>query len=258
MSAQNTLAAKLRSLHVPGKPILFTNVYDGASARAIAALPQTKALASASYAIAVAAGLADEDLTLDINLAGVRAIAIVAKEHGLPLTADFQDGYGEQLEEGIQKLLDLGVVGINLEDYDKTAKKMIPISEATERVRRVLAVAKNHGVPDFVVNARSDTLLHEGQVSDAIERGKAYLAAGATTAFVWGSPSRGGITKSEVVELVNGLEGRLNVILNTGAGGLPVSELAKIGVARISMGPALQFVAMKAYADAAEKLLLSQ
>src|SRR5271169_2721476 len=124
MSAQNTLATTLRSLHIPGRPIILTNVYDAVSARAIAAIKGTQALATASYAVAAAAGLADKEMTLETNLAAVRAIAPVAKEYGLPLTIDWQDGYGERLEEGIEKLLDLGVVGINLEDCNKETEKL--------------------------------------------------------------------------------------------------------------------------------------
>lgn len=58
-------------------------------------------------------------MTLETNVAAVRAIALVAKEYGLPLTADWQDGYGDKLEEGMAKLLDVRVVGINLEDSDR-------------------------------------------------------------------------------------------------------------------------------------------
>jgi 2-methylisocitrate lyase-like PEP mutase family enzyme len=60
MSSQplNTLAQRLKALHAPGKPLVLTNVWDAMSASAIAALPGTKALATASAAIAAASGLA--------------------------------------------------------------------------------------------------------------------------------------------------------------------------------------------------------
>jgi 2-methylisocitrate lyase-like PEP mutase family enzyme len=256
MSTQSTLATTLRSLHTPGTPIILTNVYDAASARAIAALKGTQALATASYAVAAAAGFADKELTLETNLAAVRAIAPVAKEHSLPLTVDWQDGYGERLEEGIEKLLDLGVVGINLEDCDGETQKLYPTEEAVARVKRVLAVAEKRSVLDFVVNARTDVLLKGGLIDEAIARGKAYLAAGATTVFVLGG-SRG-ITRSEVEQLTRAFNGKLNFGLRIGPGYLTVKELADIGVARLSIGPQLQLIGMKAIADEAEKLLLSR
>ena len=110
----------------------------------------------------------------------------VAKQSGLPLTVDFQDGYGNRLKEGIEKLLAHGVVSINLEDFDRVTDKLLPIEKAAERVELVLTVAKKHGVDDFVVNARADPLLHGGTIPECIARGKAYLAAGATTVFVFG------------------------------------------------------------------------
>jgi 2-methylisocitrate lyase-like PEP mutase family enzyme len=258
MPAQSTLATTLRHFHIPGKPILLTNVYDAVSARAVAALPSTQALATASYAVAAAAGFKDDDMTLETNLTAVRAVLGVAKEYGLPLTVDWQDGYGDRLEEGIEKLLQLGVVGINLEDCDKDSQKMMPITVAAERVKRVLAAARAAGVNDFVVNARTDALVHDGSLADAIERGKAYLNAGATTVFVWGGSVRGGVTREEVKKLVDAFEGKLNVSLKMGAGGLSVKDLTKIGVARISIGPALQFLAMKTFGDEAEKLLATR
>lgn len=258
MTSQNTLAKTLRGLHIPGKPIILTNIYDAVSARAVAPLPGTQALATASFAVAAAAGHSDDDLTLEANLAAVRAIAPVAEEYKLPLTIDWQDGYGERLEEGIGMLLGLGVVGINLEDCDNAARKMYPVDEAVARVKRVLAVAEQHGVPDFVVNARTDALLHGRPLSEAISRGKSYLAAGATTVFVWGGPVRGGITKDEVEQLTTAFDGKLNVSLKIGQGYLTVKQLENIGVARLSVGPALQIISMKALADEAEKLLSSR
>jgi len=116
MTTLNTLAIVLRRLHVPGKPLILTNVYDAVSARAIADLPATQALATASYALVLVAGVTDDDMTLETNLNAVRAVSRAAKEFGLPLTVDWQDGYGDRLEEGIEMLLQFGVVGINLED----------------------------------------------------------------------------------------------------------------------------------------------
>jgi 2-methylisocitrate lyase-like PEP mutase family enzyme len=257
MATQAALATTFRSLHIPTKPIILTNIYDAPSATAIASLPQTVALATASYAVAASSGLPDDALTLSANLAAVRAIAAIAQKHNLPLTVDFQDGYGEALEEGVRQLLELGVVGINLEDHDR-GRGMFGLEEAAGRVRRVLDVAGRYGVSDFVVNARADVLLHGGSIAEAVERGKAYLAAGATTVFVLGGSARGGIMRDEYKELATAFEGRLNVGLSLQPGSITVKELADIGVARISIGPQLQFAAMKALAEQAEKLLQSR
>lgn len=255
MSAQNTVAKAFRSLHIPGKPIILTNVYDAPSGNVVASLPKVKALATASYAVAAAAGIDDDDMTLETNLAAVRAIAPIARKYRIPLTVDWQDGYGDRLEEGIAAIIQVGVVGINLEDCNKAKQKMYTEVEAVQRITRALETAKKQGVPEFVVNARTDALIHNGTLSEAISRGKAYLEAGATTVFVWGGSIRGGITKEEVKKLVQALGGRLNVSMKLSSDGLTVKELEELGVARISIGPALQFKAMQALGTEANKIL---
>lgn len=213
----------------------------------------SEALATASYAVAEAAGIKDNDLTLAVNLDAVRGIAAVARAFNKPLTVDLQDGYGAELEEAVGKLIEYGVAGINLEDWDRTTNKLYDVDTAASRVRRCLDVAVERGVPDFVVNARCDVLVKGGALEEVLDRGKKYLAAGGTTVFVWGG-SRG-VSTTEVKTMVNAFGGRLNVLLKLSDSGLTVKQLAQIGVARISVGPTLQFVAKKAVQSEATKLL---
>jgi len=249
----NTIAQTLKSLHKSGQPLVVANVYDALSARNVASLPSCKALGTASYAIAVANGTTDDDLELETNLLAVRGIAAVAKEYNKPLTVDIQDGYGARLEEAIAALIDLGVTGVNLEDYDKANKKMYSLEVAKKRVERALAVAKNKGVPDFVINARCDALVQGGQFDEVLIRGKQYLAAGATTVFVWGG-SRG-VSRREAEVMVKEFDGRLNVLMKMEPDGLKIAQLRDIGVARISVGPQIQTLAMQTFAKEAEMIL---
>jgi 2-methylisocitrate lyase-like PEP mutase family enzyme len=189
--SRNDLAQTLKSLHKPGRPLVLANVYDILSARAVAALPSCQALATASYAVARANGVDDDDMTFETNLDAARRIGAVAKEFGKPLTLDIQDAYGDRLEEAIQTAIDAGVVGVNLEDCDKDSQKMNSKATGVSRIKRALSTARQYGVPDFVVNARCDTLIHGGELAEVIERGTAYLDAGATTVFVWGGSQRG-------------------------------------------------------------------
>jgi 2-methylisocitrate lyase-like PEP mutase family enzyme len=80
-----------------------------------------------------------------------------------------------------------------------------------------------------------------------------YIEAGATSIFVWGG-SRG-VSRAEVQNLAKAFEGRLNVMLKLSDDGLTIKQLAEIGVARISVGPALQFIATRALQSEAKKLL---
>jgi 2-methylisocitrate lyase-like PEP mutase family enzyme len=205
--------------------------------------------------VAAAAGLEDDDMDIETNLRAVTAIAPVVKRAGKPLTVDFQDGYGSKLQEGIRKLVHLGVAGINLEDHNRGTKARYTIDEAADRVKQAVEAASAAGSPDFVVNARVDELVHGGTIQDTIDRGKAYLAAGAANVFVWGGGKRGGISRTEVEQLCAAFEGRLNVIVKLPRGGLSVSELATIGVARCSVGPTLQSIALESVKKVADDYL---
>jgi 2-methylisocitrate lyase-like PEP mutase family enzyme len=251
MSIQ-TLSKPFKALHQPGNPLVLANVYDILSTRAVASLPSSKALATASYAVAAAQGTTDDELDLDTNLSAILGIAAAAGEFNKPLTVDIQDGYGDGLEKAIAALIDLGVVGVNLEDCSKDGNLYSP-DIAVDRIKRVLAVAKHQDVPNFVVNGRCDVLVQGGRFDEVLSRGKRYLTAGATTVFVWGG-SRG-VSQLEVRDMVKEFDGRLNVILGSKSDSLTIPQLRKLGVARISVGPTLQIEAMSALVQVADKLL---
>lgn len=262
MTPQNDTAKALKALHKPGSPLVLTNVWDAISAKTVAALPATQAIATASFAVAAAAGLEDNDLTIDVNLRAIRAIGKVAKAFNKPLTADFQDGFGDQLEEGIREVIKAGAVGINLEDFgrelgEKGALYDIPVAQ--DRIRRALKVAAEEGVPDFCINARTDALLAGHPISEAIKRGKAYLEAGAHNVFIWGGRERGGTRTAEVEEACKALDGRLNVsLVRIRPGGLSIKELGEIGVARISVGPQLMMRTVGAVGEEAANILAGE
>ncbi|KAI7827657.1 putative carboxyphosphonoenolpyruvate phosphonomutase [Gamsiella multidivaricata] len=251
---QNSLAVQFRNLHAPGDPLILGNVYDAATASIIASLPSAKAVATASFAIAATEGVYDDDMTREQNLVAIKKIAAAVVPKNLPLTVDLQDGY-EDVKDTIRQVVAMGVVGCNLEDVDTKTRKLRTFEDAVQRVKLAVEAAKEAGVPEFAINARTDVLVFGGTIEEAIERGKAYLAAGANTVFVWGGPSGRGVSRDEVKRLVDAFDGRLNVILRFGEGYLTVTELREIGVARISVGPGLYRIAMAAYKEAAESLL---
>ncbi|KAK5944912.1 hypothetical protein PMZ80_002114 [Knufia obscura] len=236
-TSQNDLARKLKSFHIPGDPLLLANVWDGASAASIATHPSTKAIATASYAIAATQGLDDGNMTLDQNLTGVRNVVAGVRKAGkadqIPVSADLEDGY-EDPAVTVRKAIELGVVGCNLEDVDNRKGELRSVDDAVARIRAAVATAREAGVPDFVVNARTDVLGYGGNMSDVVERGKKFLEAGATSVFVWGV-MKWDIRPNEVVEMVKAFGGRLAVQ----PGSIGVEKLTELGVSRISVGPAL-------------------
>jgi len=236
----NRLAIILKSLHISGRPLLLANVHDGSTASLVASLPQTKAVATASWGIAEVQGFKDEDLNLEANLAGISYIARGMREAGvsetIPLSADLQDGY-ENPADTIRRAIHLSIVGCNIEDLDNSQKPptLRSIEDATARIRTVVQAAHECGVPDFVVNARCDVLgYNDGSLADVIERGRAYLAAGATTVFVWGV-YKVKLTEAHIRELVKAFDGKLAVQ----PGIHSIATLQQLGVSRISVGPTL-------------------
>ncbi|KAH6614338.1 PEP phosphonomutase-like protein [Boeremia exigua] len=255
-TTQNDLAKRFRALHIPGNPLVLTNVWDAITARAIAALPSTTAIATASFAVAAAAGLPDDDLDLATNLRAAASIAKVAAAHDLPLTVDLQDGYGAQLDEAVRGVIRLGGVGINIEDLGREVGGLYGIEEQCARIRRAVEIAREEGVPEFVVNARSDALFAGEGLEDAVQRGKSYLLAGASNVFLWVGSSGRSWGREEIARAVEAFGGRLNVTLIRGrSGGLSVKQIGELGVARISIGPALMRWSAEQIAGEAQRIL---
>jgi 2-methylisocitrate lyase-like PEP mutase family enzyme len=255
---QNNLAIKLRSLHRPGSPLVLCNVYDAATASLIVNHPKAQAVATASYAIATTLGVEDNDMTLAENLQGVRNVAsVVIAKSNLPLTVDLQDGYTD-VGESVRAVIQLGAVGCNLEDVESKVQRLRSVEEAVDRIRRALEAARQAGVPDFAINARTDVMGFNGTVGDVVERGKAYLGAGATTVFVWGGGQGRGLTREEVKRICEALNGRVSVLKRLASGFLTVRELGDLGVARISVGPGLYREAMAAFKQGVDGLFQDQ
>jgi 2-methylisocitrate lyase-like PEP mutase family enzyme len=137
---------------------------------------------------------------------------------------------------------------MNLED------QMKPFDEAVAAVRAVVGAADAEGV-DFALNARTDAMLKVGDgsrsdaLAEAIRRGLAFLDEGATCVFVPGVKE-----KDEIEQLVAGL-GERKVSLIAAGGSLPLSDLEGLGVARVSVGPWSQRLALTALADTAASML---
>jgi 2-methylisocitrate lyase-like PEP mutase family enzyme len=252
--ALNATALTFKGLHKPGNPLVLANVYDTTSAFALSAHAQCRALATASYAIAAANGLRDQDLTLDNYLPLLTPIAAIAEKAGKPLTVDLQDGYGERIEEAVRAVIALGAVGINLEDSDHVTGEMMGVETAVERIKRALQAAREERVPDFVINARSDAFMMGAALEDAVQRGKQYLEAGATTVYVFPGPAKN-IDEKGVEMVVKELGGMVNLavrVVGVRPEDLTSKDLARLGVARISVGPQLYLAAAQALKATAE------
>ncbi|MCR2791924.1 isocitrate lyase/phosphoenolpyruvate mutase family protein [Microbacterium sp. zg.Y625] len=245
MTTQAQRAQTLSDLHAAPEILRVVNVWDVVSAKAIIALPETRALATAGHSIAATFGYADgENIPLELMLDMVGRIVAVAGD--LPVSADLDAGFGDP-GETTRRAIGVGVVGANVED------RLKPLAESVAAVEAIVAAGQAEGVP-FALNARTDAFVRAGgrpideSIADAIERGRAYLDAGADIVFVPG-PLDADITR----QLVDGIgERKISVIGAPGA--LTAAEYEALGVARISYGPQTQRVALTALQDLAKSL----
>jgi len=237
IAAQQLLATSFREMHRGGKVLLLPNIWDVASARLVeeAGFP---ALATTSAGIAFSVGYPDgQRISREQMLARVARIVRAVE---VPVTADMEAGYGSRPEDAARTaagVLEVGAVGMNLEDGSSDPHRpLIDRILAVEKIRAVREAAQKAGVW-LVLNARTDVYLREAvapelRYEEAIERVRAYRDAGADCVFVPGLRDPETISR-----LVREAECPVNIL--AGPGFLPVSELGKLGVARVSLGSAV-------------------
>jgi len=143
----------------------------------------------------------------------------------IPLSVDLERGYASDLNDlntNIQKLIDIGVAGINLEDTqgeDVYLKKLSSIKNYLERTNQQL-----------FINARTDVFLLKlpSPLETTLRRAKLYQDAGADGLFVTG------VQDPDIIkEITAATPLPVNVV------GVPklasIQTLAECGIRRISM-----------------------
>ena len=244
-------AGTLRALHRPGDPVVLPNAWDPPSARRLA---QTgvAALATTSVGVAEALGYEDGGFTPpELMLAAVGRIAAAVE---LPVTADLENGYGLPADELVAGMLEAGVVGLNLEDTDHSTRSLADPEAHAEWLASVKEAGRAAGV-DVVLNARVDVFLRAAPdadpdevVEDGIRRARRYAEAGADCVYPIAARGRDAIRR-----LVEGAGAPVNIVAVPG--GLGRSELAELGVARVSFGGGLADAANDAAAAQVEDFL---
>ena len=244
-------AARLRELHRGTKILILVNAWDVASARLIESMG-LPAVATSSAAVANSLGYADgERISRGEMLAVVRRISAAVK---VPLTADMEGGYcnlPEGMAETAHELLEAGAVGLNLEDSHQE-RKLVDVSLQQEKLRALKEAGRTEGV-DLVLNARTDPYLLKDagdtwRIEETVCRARAYRDAGADCIFV------PGLSDAETIRrLLEESPGPLNVL--AGKGGLPVPELERLGVARLSLGSGPARAALAAFRRIAREVL---
>jgi 2-methylisocitrate lyase-like PEP mutase family enzyme len=241
-------AERLRELH--GEEMLvLPNVWDAASA-AIVAEAGFPAVATASAAVSAMLGYPDGEGAPWQEM--FAAAGRVARAVSVPVTVDAEAGYGMQPRELVDRLLDIGAVGCNLEDSDHRAGGLVEAGAQAQWLARVRSAADDAGVP-IVINARVDTFLptsgipEPDRLAEAIRRGTLYRDAGADCIYPIGVRH-----KRDIATLVAELPGPVNG--NTGEN-VDLATLRELGVARVSYGPRFYRAAMAGLKTTVQELL---
>jgi 2-methylisocitrate lyase-like PEP mutase family enzyme len=246
-SDQATKARRFLELHRPGNPLLMPNAWDVGSARLLASLG-FEALATTSSGHAATLGLLDGAVGRDAALHH-SAQLVAASE--LPVSADLENGFGHDPSEvaaTVKLAVEAGLAGCSIEDFTGDADD--PIYDREAAVERVAAAvrAAHEGPVHLVLTARAENHIRgRDDLDDTLARLRAYQEAGADVLFAPGLADR-----EQIGAVVAAVDRPVSVLA------LPatpaVSELAQLGVSRVSVGGAFAFAALGAVVEAATEL----
>jgi 2-methylisocitrate lyase-like PEP mutase family enzyme len=169
----------------------------------------------------------------------------------LPVSADLENGFADDpagVADTLGLALDAGLAGCSVEDYTGVDDAPIyRLGVATERIAAAAAVA-HAGPVHLVLTARAENHLRgRPDLADTIARLQAYQEAGADVLYAPGLRD-----PQDIRQLLAAVERPVNVLAVPGAP--TVSELAALGVRRVSIGGAFAFAAVGAVVDAANEL----
>ncbi|MFD6564190.1 isocitrate lyase/phosphoenolpyruvate mutase family protein [Micromonospora profundi] len=234
-------ASAFRALHhdrAAGDPLVLPGPWDAGSAKmfADAGFP---ALATPSAGVAASLGYEDGATPPDEMFA---AVARIVRAVSVPVSADVEGGYGLAPGELVERLLEAGVVGCNLEDSDGHGTL-----KDSQRHADWLAEVRAAAGDALFINARVDTFLFgTGDPADAVARARLYVAAGVDCVYPLLAPA-------EVFPVLrDGITGPINMAAEPARES--VAEVARLGATRITFGPGMQRYAMGAMAARAAEL----
>jgi 2-methylisocitrate lyase-like PEP mutase family enzyme len=249
MKTQSEKAAAFRKLHEQGACFVIPNPWDQGSARILEHMG-FKALASSSAGFAFSIAKPDLSITkasLMTHLTGV------CQATSVPVSADLQNGFGNDPEDVAVTILQAaktGIVGGSIEDSSgDSGNPLYPLELAAERIRQAAVVARSLGFK-FTLTARAENYLYgRADLKDTIRRLQAYQEAGADVLFAPGI-----VSSEDIRQIVSSIDRPLNVLIGNSMH-LTVPQLQELGVTRISLGASLARAAYGAMMRAATEIL---
>ena len=242
---------EFRRLHESGC-FLIPNPWDVGTARYLQYLG-FKALATTSGGFAFSRGLPDATSAVPLEMA-LGHFAEIAAAVGVPVNADFADGYAEDPEgvaQNVRLCVETGVAGLSIED--STGDPDRPLYEfplAVERMKAARAAIDASGTGALLTGRAECHLVgHHDPLNESIRRLQAYAEAGADVLYAPGPRAR-----EDIKAIVDAVAPRpVNVLVSRNIG-LTLSDLADMGVRRVSVGSALSLAAWGGFIRAAKAM----
>jgi 2-methylisocitrate lyase-like PEP mutase family enzyme len=226
--------AAFRRLHQSGC-FVIPNPWDIGTARYLQHLG-FPALATTSAGFAFSRGWPDGAAPLDAVLAHIEELVGAVD---LPVNADFESGYArdpESVARNVRRCIETGVAGLSIEDSTgETSQPLYDVAQAVERIKAARAAIDGSGSGVLLVG-RAECFLtgHPRPLEEAIRRLQAYAEAGADVLYAPGVRER-----TDIRAIVSAADPKpVNVLMSANTG-LKVSDLAELGVRRISLGSSL-------------------
>lgn len=246
-SNQRSAVAQFRALHESGCFVL-PNPWDIGTAVYLQHLG-FKALATTSAGFAFSRGKADGGVSLDEMLAHIDEIVAATT---LPVNADLLNGFAHDPEEvaaNVKRCITTGVAGLSIEDNSgNSAAPLYEKSLAVDRVRAARSAIDASEVPVVLTGRCEAWLVGESDpLRMALDRLAAYAEAGADCLYAPGVKK-----PNEIARIVEAVAPKpVNVLVSGFNRELSLSQLADLGVRRISVGSGLAAVAWGAFIRAA-------
>jgi 2-methylisocitrate lyase-like PEP mutase family enzyme len=239
--SQAEKAEEFRRLHNRRNVLILPNAWDVPSARVFEdeGFP---AVATSSAGMLVSLGYPDGEGIPQKEF--LSAVGRIGRVLSVPLSVDVVGGFGSSpagVAKSVRAVVGAGAVGINIEDFEHSRKRLLPLEKQLSRLRALLRLRDSMKVR-FVINARTDALRFasgdaEAKMEEAIRRAKAFRDLGADCVYPMGLTDAASITR-----FVRALGFPTNVMVRKGLPSVP--ELQRLGVARVSFGPAASYAAM--------------
>jgi len=241
MSAQEEKAEQFRRLHDRREVLVLPNAWDVPSAR-VFENEGFPAVATSSAGMLVSLGYPDGEEIPQREFDS--AVSRISRVLSVPLSVDVVGGFGatpEGVARSVRAVIRAGAVGINIEDFVHSTKKLLPVERQKARLRALIRLRESLKVP-FVINARTDALRYapgddDAKMKEAVARAEAYRDLGADCVYPMGLTDAPSISR-----FVKALDFPTNVMVRKGLP--PVPELKRLGVARVSFGPTASYAAM--------------